>query len=681
MRKGILFFISLAITSLIFGQIPEGYYNDAIGKKKAELKTALHTIIHYANVPGYGKGENSTWGAFTKTDVNPIDGTVWDMYSTNHVPFNGYSAASGMNIEHSFAKSWWGGQNIQPYKDIFHLYPSNSNANSARSSYPLGVVTGDVSYDNKVIKVGMCNYRPGGEIKVWEPADEYKGDFARTYMYMVTAYENFADRWTGNSVSQLDNNTYPVFEEWAINMLLEWSRQDPVSVKEINRNNEVYKIQGNRNPYIDFPLMAEYVWGNMMDVPFTPDGNIDFPYMTSPVANSTFNFGTVAYQFSERLTIPVKGVNIADNLTFTLSGTDASLFELSATGISAEEANEGYNLTVIFNASTLGDKTAQLTITGDRINTSVKLNATVSDSFMALPATGINAAGFTANWTTSAEATGYIVDVYKLEIEGETEYELFAEEGFNGSMQSGWSTGGYTSFTDLSGAIRLASSSNPGSVNIPVEDLPNAILTVTAKQYSNDTDAVLTVTVDGEVITTFTTGSQYKDFTVTIPEELDATNITLSAVKGERVYIDYVKIESETEVATKISVVGYPFEVGNDLSHVVTGLENNQTYYYTITPVGNNGEESDVITVQTNDQEVSVPSENKDSVHCVVNGNVLNVYNLPAKSFIRIFDLTGKQIFVASYISSEAQITLPLYGIYILQVTGEDSFETCKIIF
>jgi hypothetical protein len=98
---------------------------------------------------------------------------------------------------------------------------------------------------------------------VYEPANEYKGDFARTYMYMVTCYEDYAPNWRSTGTeSMLYQNTFPVFKPYAISLLMKWHRDDPVSQKEIDRNNAVYAIQKNRNPYIDFPTLAEFLWGN-----------------------------------------------------------------------------------------------------------------------------------------------------------------------------------------------------------------------------------------------------------------------------------------------------------------------------------------------------------------------------------------------------------------------------------
>jgi len=163
MKKSLLLssiFVLFAFS--VFSQIPAGYYDAALGKKKAELKTALHLIVSTCTPPSYGSGASSTWAAFSKTDVRPEDGTVWDMYSSYHVAFNGTSAASGCNIEHSLANSWWGGTKGQTYNDLFNLNPSNSSANSSKGSWPIAVVDGATTYTNGVIKVGKSSSRPGG---------------------------------------------------------------------------------------------------------------------------------------------------------------------------------------------------------------------------------------------------------------------------------------------------------------------------------------------------------------------------------------------------------------------------------------------------------------------------------------------------------------------------------------
>lgn len=170
------------------------------------------------------------------------------------------------NREHSFPKSWFGGEVLPMYTDLFHLYPTDGKVNAYRSNYAFGETSTGTVYD--ISKLGPCTF-PGYTGMVFEPADEYKGDFARTYFYMVTCYEDKVPSWNYSDSSQMLNQTsYPCFKEWAMNLLLKWSRQDPVSDKEIKRNEAVYKLQKNRNPFIDYPQLAEYIWGTKMNKSF-----------------------------------------------------------------------------------------------------------------------------------------------------------------------------------------------------------------------------------------------------------------------------------------------------------------------------------------------------------------------------------------------------------------------------
>ena len=573
------FSIFLLFAVSVFAEIPAGYYDSSIGLKQAELKTALHLKIMVANVPSYGSGAGSTWAAFTKTDVRPEDGTVWDTYSNNHVAFNGNSAASGMNIEHSFAKSWWG-DGRQAAQDIQHLKPSNSTANSAKGSWPMAVVDGTTSFSNGCIKVGKSTSKPGMILDAWEPADEYKGDFARAYMYMVTAYEDYSTLWTGNSINQLDNNTYPVFEQWTVDLLLKWCRQDPVSQKEITHNDEAYKIQGNRNPFIDYPLMDEYIWGTLMTVPFTPDGNVNYPFLSTPFNGAIVDFGKVVYQQTASTTINLKAMNLTGDLTLAISGTNAANFSVKNTTVTKADAEAGTVLTVNYSALTVGSQTAQLNITGGGITaTAINLKAVSSDDFLALPANNISGNGFTANWTLSAAATGYNLNVFMLKSNGATATKTLLEEEFLTGLPTGWTSEGYSD-NQTSGNMRLASSGSAGKINTTALDLSTSgtILTVRARQYSNDAGAQLTATLDNGPLAVWTTSATNQDFTVTIPKGETASSIGLSAAAGSRVYVDYVKVATQGAVLTPFSVTGYPKSVGNVLNYTVDGLMIDSTY-------------------------------------------------------------------------------------------------------
>ena len=267
--KRISFFLSFLIACVILvAQAPSRYYNDAKGYKGSALKTALFGIIDGHNSRSYSQ----LWTDMQYTDARS-DGSVWDMYSnTTHYTFiedqcGNYSGeGSCYNREHSFPKSWFNDASPM-YTDLFHLYPTDGYINGMRSNYPFGETNSpSKTSNNGYSKLGPSSIS-GYSGTVFEPADEYKGDFARTYFYMATRYEDLIDNWDS---PMLSGNSYPAYTTWAIEMLLRWAKEDPVSEKEIARNNAVYEIQYNRNPYIDFPGLEQYVWGDMKDKAFDP---------------------------------------------------------------------------------------------------------------------------------------------------------------------------------------------------------------------------------------------------------------------------------------------------------------------------------------------------------------------------------------------------------------------------
>ena len=248
-------------------QMPENYYDAINGKKGEVLKGTLKTVIRPHTVIPYGSGNPSSWYVFYYSDRDE-NGNCMDMYCDKWKKFTSVGAVvSGCNIEHSFAKSWWGGSKNDAYKDCYHLNPSNTNANSSRSNYPLGVPTKDLK-DQSVtgsLKVGRATYE-GETFWVFEPKDEYKGDFARAYFYMATCYgDELTWRLDNKDVGSkyaMRNDSYLEFRDWEIEVLITWHRQDPVSEKETKRMDAVSDFQHNRNPFIDYPDLAEYIWGN-----------------------------------------------------------------------------------------------------------------------------------------------------------------------------------------------------------------------------------------------------------------------------------------------------------------------------------------------------------------------------------------------------------------------------------
>lgn len=260
-REGLLAQAMMLFFWLPLGAQPAGYYDTTEGKAGEELQQALHEVIDNHTVLSY----SALWTAFQSTDKK-ADGTVWDMYSDvpgGSPPYvytfgsdqcGNYSGeGSCYNREHSFPKSWFNDASPM-YTDLFHLYPTDGSVNGKRSNFPYGETDNPTWTSLNGCKVGPSSVN-GYSGTIFEPIDEYKGDFARTYFYMATRYYEEDAGWPGSPMvdgAQL--------EPWAREMLYQWHEEDPVSQKEIDRNKAVYLLQGNRNPFIDRPEFAERMY-------------------------------------------------------------------------------------------------------------------------------------------------------------------------------------------------------------------------------------------------------------------------------------------------------------------------------------------------------------------------------------------------------------------------------------
>lgn len=274
--KRITYIIGLlgVVIGVLATDMPREYYVGIENTQDSVLKSKLALILNADTVVrlGWGSGKGATWNAFFYTDRDASDNSVIDMYSANKRYYNiddTSASVKGCDIEHTLPNSWWGGKsgNSTAYNDIHLLVPADYSANRSKSNIPPGYVMGVPKFDNGV----MRNGDPGGGItypleiaKVFEPSDEYKGDFARMYFYTVTRYEQTPWIMTSSIEGShaLTNDSYLEFQPWMIEILLAWHRVDPVSDKEILRNNTVFDLQKNRNPYIDYPELVEYIWGS-----------------------------------------------------------------------------------------------------------------------------------------------------------------------------------------------------------------------------------------------------------------------------------------------------------------------------------------------------------------------------------------------------------------------------------
>jgi len=690
-KKSILLFLLFSYIFSLSAQIPAGYYTAAEGKTDAALKTQLASIISAGAVD---KGYDGLYAIYLTSDNLP-NGKVWDMYSikadgtanyyfTHNTDKCGSYSTEGncYNREHTFCDSWLGAASPQR-SDAHHILPTDGYVNNRRSSYPHGKVGTATWTSSNGSKLGTADASTGYSGIVFEPIDEFKGDFARMYFYVATRYESKIAGWVSNGSAGeiLSGNTYPAYKTWFYTMMVQWADNDPVSQKEITRNNAIYAIQKNRNPYIDHPELVDYIWGAKKGQAWSATGGT-YPTLSTPSAGSTVDFGKIAYQQAASSVISISASHLTGDLSFALSGTNVTNFSISTNTITKAQAEAGYNLTVNFSAATVGVQTAVLTISGGGItSTTVNLKATSSDEFLASAATNISSTGFNANWTSSAAATGYSLNVFSMQSTGGTTSQTLLEDEF--TSLSAWTSSGYASLTDLSGNVRIASSSSGsnGAITSSALNMSTATtLLVRAKQFNNDAGAKLTVKVNSDSITSFVTTTANKDFTVDIPAKTSTSTITLSAVKAARVYVDYVKLSTQGATQTPVAVGGYPALVGNVLTSEVTSLTPNTTYYYTVTPQGNSATVSNQISVTTllNDAVQYVKDAN---LNWVILPNGILLRNIPANSHVSVLNVLGSRVMSFNATTSEARIQLDKHGIYVLQVQIDQKVNSCKVLY
>ena len=305
----LILFILVAVSLSAFDQpvtpadsLP-AYYESIDGTSGKQLMDAIQLVAKR----GYRTTDfryDSVWLAFKHTDLRS-DGYIWEIYSdcefiyekdrTSNTTQTG--ECKGYNREHAMCQSWFGTTSLagkemssskknSPGSDIFHIYPTAYGMNSRRGNRPYGEVNVATYTSLNGTKYGspksisVTNTVAGANVEgkismstnVLEPVDEYKGDIARSYFGTMVKW---AGEWAFNKAEEgrvifdasIDADTHYGPENnygltpYGVAMLLKWHRQDPVSQKEVDRNNGIQLTQGNRNPFIDYPYLVEYIWG------------------------------------------------------------------------------------------------------------------------------------------------------------------------------------------------------------------------------------------------------------------------------------------------------------------------------------------------------------------------------------------------------------------------------------
>ena len=335
------------------------YYNGITGTEGMTLKDQLTDLIKGHTVVSY----EGLYTLYQTSDSRPEDGTVFDMYADFHFPHSktcgNYSKEGDcFNREHSVPQSWF--SSASPMQsDAFHLYPTDGKVNGMRGNYPFGEVS-NANYTYK-FKNDIQGESKRGTSKrtlyndiVFEPADCYKGDFARSYFYFATRYKDKMGSMSGNgNVHFTSSKTYCNLTQYSKELFLDWHRADPVSRKEINRNNAIYKAQKNRNPFIDHPEYVEAIWGD------TPIGSGSVSLSQSQLS---MTYGSEGEQLV---------ASSSDNSPITWTTSNATVAYLNT-----YNTNSGVAVTVIPGVVGSATITATATIEGKNYSSSCTVTVT-----------------------------------------------------------------------------------------------------------------------------------------------------------------------------------------------------------------------------------------------------------------------------------------------------------------
>lgn len=668
-------FLTCLFSLSLWAEIPAGYYDAAVGKSGEELQKSLSSIIGNARDVGY----DGLWDLYETTDRR-ADGKVWDMYSnaTNFTFGNDQcgtykSEGDCYNREHSVPKSWFSERS--PMKsDAWHVYPTDGKVNGMRSNNPFGEVGSNASSSkNGFSKWGSC-VTPGYSGTVFEPNDEYKGDFARTYFYFATRYQSQINNWGGIFIS-----SYPHIVQWQLDMLLRWHEMDPVSQKELDRNDAVYEsMQGNRNPFIDYPELVDLIFGDSRNVPFIP-GGVDAPYMESPKSGSTIDMGIASVNVSEPITmqIQIKGRNMESAVSLEIGGTDRDYFSVTPQTLTADEVNNGTSVTLSYHSAVVASHKATLNISGGGLSSTIVVNLTgeAIDDFIALPARDISKNAFVAAWTPKALATDYELNVWYDDYSSSSPEKEILSTVFS-SKPDTWTYEGYTEVE--SGKLRLGSGSKDGSATSPVLDLSadDVSITVEASPYRTTDQSVLYISVDGvEIDQIALDGTTTK----TIPVRVGTASsvITFMAKSSHRVYLHNVVVKSGGGF-TPVVLDGYPRRVGNVYEYLVSGLTPAVQYHYTVTPYEGETAQTVSNTISVSTWSAGVDDLENDHILIFTSDNVLHILNAPMNAVAQWYTMDGRLCGSRTLHGEESEWELP-EGIYIVRVISRSMQATVRV--
>ncbi len=217
------------------------------GKNDIVSNNCSGTCVKHTTL-GYNRARTLMFGKIDlKQDARGY--YIEDVYCQQEMSGNGVGPnkipnSNIVNCEHTWPQSKFTGSfpNEMQKSDLHHLYATSSRANSTRGNNPFGEVNGPLPFSGcEVSRTGKVpNKNGGGEIQVFQPPHEQQGNVARALFYFSVRYKI--------SIDQMQEQT-----------LRKWNKDDPVTPEDIARNDAIEKEQGDRNPFIDFPELADSI--------------------------------------------------------------------------------------------------------------------------------------------------------------------------------------------------------------------------------------------------------------------------------------------------------------------------------------------------------------------------------------------------------------------------------------
>ena len=630
------------------------YASSLKGLNKSELKTAIFNNMQPEMIRSYGSG---TWWSFYYTDRIASNNECINRYSDDKFYFgntNTSSAISGMNIEHSMPKSWWGGNENQAYKDLFNLYPSPTSVNSDKSNYPMcTVIDADSDKSNSYTTIGH-SYINGKYQWCFEPCDFYKGDFCRGYMYMVTIYKNLT--WStsenGRGIVTMDQNDWPTFKEWAYELYLLWNEMDPVDEVEIDRNNTIYKeIQYNRNLFVDYPYLAEYIWGDSTDVAFNPETSIttaddDDRYITTNPS------GTIV---SAPIFSPAGGTYTTAQTVSISSSTSGAAIYYTTDGSTPSSSSTPYTGAITISETT----TIKAIAIKDETNSSVA----------------------TATYTiVSGGEDGKATFVFNT-VDGLSDLGITAPSNGSGTnLGSNKYTSNLVTLTATNGATPTRVWNSNGTYDLRIYKSTGSITLTVPEGYT-----ISSIVITGKVVSGLSSNiGTYSNGTWTG----SSSSVTLSASDTQQINtitVNYVSISGGTVSAPSFSPAGGTYTTAQTVS-ISCGTTGAAIYYTTdgSTPSSSSTPYTGAITISKTTTLKAIAIKNGSSSDVTTATYVINTGEVPSTRyrFKKVTSITsGKRYLIVADNNGTLEVAKPLNSNYTYGYLGKiDATATNNVI-